>query len=98
MENPMAAISFPNRACPKCGKPIHVRLKSHEACGWTANGQSDASSAAPTRRRRRKRRVRKAAASTTQAATITIDDIQAVKQIVSRLGADKVIELSRVLG
>jgi len=28
-------ISFPNRACPNCGKPIHIRSKSHEACGWT---------------------------------------------------------------
>lgn len=36
----MPKISFPNRACPKCGKPIHVRLKSHESCGWTSNGKA----------------------------------------------------------
>jgi hypothetical protein len=29
--------SFPNRPCPKCGKPIHIKTKSHD-CGWTANG------------------------------------------------------------
>jgi hypothetical protein len=29
--------SFPNRPCPKCGKPIHIKSKSHD-CGWTANG------------------------------------------------------------
>jgi hypothetical protein len=28
--------SFPNRPCPKCGKPIHIKSKSHEACGWRA--------------------------------------------------------------
>lgn len=32
----MAKISFPNRPCPKCGKPIHIKSKSHEACGWKA--------------------------------------------------------------
>jgi hypothetical protein len=30
--------SYPSRPCPKCGKPIHIKSKSHEACGWTANG------------------------------------------------------------
>jgi len=35
-------ISFPNRPCPRCGKPIHVRTKKHEACGWTMNGKSGA--------------------------------------------------------
>jgi hypothetical protein len=33
------AITFPNRPCPKCGKPIHVRVKSHD-CGWTASAKS----------------------------------------------------------
>jgi hypothetical protein len=30
-------ISFPNRPCPKCGKPIHIKTKQHE-CGWTMDG------------------------------------------------------------
>ena len=30
--------SFPSRSCPKCGKPIHIKTKRHEECGWTANG------------------------------------------------------------
>jgi hypothetical protein len=29
--------NFPSRPCPKCGKLIHARSKSHEACGWTAD-------------------------------------------------------------
>jgi hypothetical protein len=29
-------ITFPNRPCPKCGKPIHIKSKSHPECGWTA--------------------------------------------------------------
>src|SRR5271170_2978381 len=27
--------NFPSKLCPKCGKFIHTRSKSHEACGWT---------------------------------------------------------------
>lgn len=29
----------PSKACPKCGKPIHARSKSHDACGWKDEGQ-----------------------------------------------------------
>jgi hypothetical protein len=29
---------FPSRPCPKCHKPIHIKSKSHEACGWSADG------------------------------------------------------------
>ncbi len=35
------AITFPNRPCPKCGKPIHFRKKMHEKCGWTMNGVAE---------------------------------------------------------
>ena len=34
--------TFPNRPCPKCGKPIHIKTKTHEACGWTMNGRAAA--------------------------------------------------------
>jgi hypothetical protein len=30
--------NFPSRPCPKCGKLIHARSKSHPACGWVASG------------------------------------------------------------
>jgi hypothetical protein len=30
-------ISFPNRPCPKCGKPIHIKSKKHGECGWSAD-------------------------------------------------------------
>jgi len=36
----MAKITFPNRPCPKCGKPIHIKSKTHEKCGWTMNGRA----------------------------------------------------------
>jgi len=35
--------TFPNRPCPKCGKPIHIKTKKHEACGWTMNGRAETS-------------------------------------------------------
>jgi hypothetical protein len=36
--------SFPNRPCPKCGKPIHIKAKRHEACGWVADAATAAKS------------------------------------------------------
>jgi hypothetical protein len=44
-ENQMAAKkpTFPNRPCPKCGKPIHIKSKRHEECGWVM----DSSAATP---------------------------------------------------
>ena len=30
-------LSFPNRPCPNCSAPIHIKTKKHEACGWTMN-------------------------------------------------------------
>ncbi len=32
--------SFPHRPCPKCQKPIHIKSKKHEECGWSANGSA----------------------------------------------------------
>jgi hypothetical protein len=37
-----AKITFPNRPCPKCSKPIHIKSKSHEACGWKAEAATPA--------------------------------------------------------
>lgn len=43
---PMAkSITFPNRACPKCGEAIHIKTKQHD-CGWTAEGIAKSSPAA----------------------------------------------------
>jgi hypothetical protein len=30
---------MPTKACPKCGKPIHARSKSHADCGWQDSGK-----------------------------------------------------------
>jgi ribosomal protein L11 len=27
--------NFPSKLCPKCGKYIHAKAKSHPECGWT---------------------------------------------------------------
>jgi hypothetical protein len=37
--------AFPNRPCPKCGKPIHIKAKRHEQCGWVAADAVTAKSA-----------------------------------------------------
>ena len=26
--------TFPSRPCPKCQKPIHIKSKKHDECGW----------------------------------------------------------------
>jgi hypothetical protein len=32
--------TFPNRPCPKCGKPIHIKSKTHAECGWSLEGSA----------------------------------------------------------
>jgi hypothetical protein len=40
--------AFPSRPCPKCGTPIHIKTKKHEACGWrAANSAGSATPAEP---------------------------------------------------
>jgi hypothetical protein len=36
----MAVHKFPSKPCPKCGKSIHARSKSHEECGWVDTSTS----------------------------------------------------------
>jgi hypothetical protein len=38
--------SFPSRPCPKCGKPIHIKSKKHDECGWRLEGSAAAPVAA----------------------------------------------------
>lgn len=83
-------ISFPNRACPKCGKPIHIRAKEH-ACGWKADAHADTPSAIIRRVVKTKKAVR-------TNGRLTMADIQAVKDIVNKLGTNTVKELADVLG
>ena len=81
---------FPTKPCPKCGKPIHARLQKHEKCGWVteANGQP-----APVKRKKLGRPKKAVAASN----GISLEDIQAVKAVVDKLGAEKVRQLAEVL-
>jgi hypothetical protein len=32
--------TFPSRPCPKCGKPIHIKSKKHDECGWRLEGSA----------------------------------------------------------
>jgi hypothetical protein len=32
--------AFPSKSCPKCGKLIHTRSKSHAECGWVMDGSA----------------------------------------------------------
>lgn len=92
----MKKITFPNRPCPKCGKPIHIKTTKHEECGWKRDGHAPAPTAAVKQAKRRKKRRAKAGATKSNAA-ITLQDIQAVKAVVDKLGAEKVWQLAEVL-
>jgi hypothetical protein len=82
---------YPTKTCPKCGKLIHAWVHSHE-CGWVM----DASNAAAPLTIKRGRKGKKRAARVV-AGSISIEDIQAVKQLADRLGAEKVAQLAAVL-
>jgi hypothetical protein len=69
----MAAVKFPNRPCPKCGKPIHIKTTKHEECGWTA------ASAAP---------VKQASGKTAPAGEKPQSKMDAVRRILSESGKD----------
>lgn len=85
--------AYPTKTCPKCGKLIHARSHSHEACGWTMDGKGGKTVPAskPAKKLGRPKGSR-------AAGTISVQDIEAVKALVDRMGATKVQELARVLG
>jgi hypothetical protein len=97
-ENQMAAKKpgFPSRPCPGCGKPIHIKSKKHEACGWGMEGSAETPSAAIERTGNAKPQSAQPAAASSQA-SISMDDIQAVNALVSKLGAETVRQLADVL-
>ena len=71
----MAKISFPNRPCPKCGKPIHIKSKSHEACGWKAD-EASASKTKPAK------------PAKTEATAGSLSKMEAVRRILASSGKD----------
>jgi hypothetical protein len=80
---------FPTKPCPKCGKPIHARKQNHD-CGWVmeaANGDPAA-----------KKKAKKMGRPKKEVGGISIGDIEAVKAVVEKLGAEKVRDLAKVLG
>jgi hypothetical protein len=88
---------FPSRPCPRCGKPIHIKSKKHEECGWGMEGRAETSSAALKRGGGPKQKPAKVAVANSNA-SVTMDDIRAVKTLVSKLGAETVWQLVEVLG
>ena len=83
-------INFPNRPCPKCGKPIHIKTKNHE-CGGVSDGHGAKHGATP------KKRGSSGDGRWQEAGDITIQDIETVKALVDRIGAEKVRQLAQVL-
>ena len=81
---------FPSKPCPKCGKLIHARLQKHPDCGWTS-GQTK-SAMKPVKAKAKNPGRPKAAPM----GGISLDDIRAVKEVVSKLGAEKVRQLAEV--
>jgi hypothetical protein len=97
-ENSVAKkISFPNRACPKCGKAIHIRSQSHPECGWVASSNGAAAPAAPKVAPKKKLGRPKKVHAASNGGGISLEDIAAVKKVVAELGADKVRQLAQVL-
>jgi hypothetical protein len=97
-ENQMAVKKpgFPSRPCPKCGKPIHIKSKKHEACGWGMEASAETPSAVMERPVNATPQSAQPAAAGSQA-SISMDDIQAVNALVSKLGAETVRQLADVL-
>jgi hypothetical protein len=83
----MAKPNFPSKTCPKCHKLIHARSKSHEECGWVMGANTG----------KRGRRGRKPGRKAGSGMVVTLADIEAVKALADRLGADKVGQLASVL-
>ena len=87
---------FPSRQCPKCGKFIHIKSKKHPECGWVMDGTAAATSALSAASKPNGK-AKKEPAAKTASGGITLDDIQAVKAVVDRMGAVKVRQLAEVL-
>lgn len=84
--------AYPTKTCPKCGKLIHARSHSHEKCGWTMDGKAEKRvTEKPGKKLGRPK-------GSGAGGTITVQDIEAVKTLVDRMGAQKVQELAKVLG
>ena len=39
-------MASPTRPCPNCGKPVHIRARSHK-CGWNAAAPAKATKTRP---------------------------------------------------
>lgn len=87
--------NFPAKTCPKCGALIHARLHRHEACGWVMADERKVPAVGGKRGGKGKKRAGKRGGRPASG-NIWIEDIQAVKALVDRLGAAKLQQLARV--
>lgn len=88
--------AFPTKPCPKCGAAIHARLQKHEDCGWVM-ASNDHPAAAANQVVKKRKLGRPKAYVGSRAGGISLDDIQAVKNLADKLGAEKVEQLAKVL-
>jgi hypothetical protein len=84
--------NYPSKACPQCGTLIHARAKHCKTCGWVMEGDTGGK-----RRTGRRRSGRPRIAGEPLQTRITLEDLQVVKAAVDRLGAEKVLQLTKVL-
>jgi hypothetical protein len=80
-------ISFPNRACPKCGKAIHIKTKQHD-CGWKAEGSAEASPASKPQAKHAPTATNGQKPSKTATAGEKLSKMEAVRRILKDEGKD----------
>ena len=90
--------SYPTKTCPKCGKLIHARSKSHPECGWVMASASSAPLVVAKKKGKGKKRGRPKGSTVNRVSvSVSIEDIRAVKELAERIGAEKVMKLAQVL-
>lgn len=76
------------RACPNCGKPVHIRAGSHE-CGWTKPATEKKPPKATKGTPGRKKGSRNGQATDNET-IVMLDHADAIRKAVERLGPDVV--------
>ena len=89
--------NFPSKTCPKCGKLIRARSHSHPECGWVMASNSAPVAVAKPAGKRKKKLGRPKKVVAAGGASISLDDIRAVKELAEKIGAEKVKQLAQVL-
>lgn len=86
---------YPTKACPHCGELIHARSKKHLACGWVMD---EIRPLTPHHEDLPKSHKPVVNGQRFGEGGLTLEEIQEVKKVVDKIGAQKVQQLARVLG